>query len=98
LLRPEQLTALPVERLKESLAEWQGFQRHDPLQTHTPPDRLLVTDLITSTSERLEQCHCASVEDVRQRPQKIVGLSPETAAMTRELKRFLYERLYAIRM
>ncbi|MDX9953631.1 MAG: deoxyguanosinetriphosphate triphosphohydrolase [Anaerolineae bacterium] len=96
LLRPEQLTGIAWwERLKESLG-WNGKDFNDMIRYRLTRRLigLLVTDLITSTSERLEQCHCASVEDVRQRPQKIVGLSPETAAMTRELKRFLYERLY----
>lgn len=96
LLRPEQLTGIAWwERLKESL-NWNGKDFNDMIRYRLTRRLigLLVTDLITSTSERLEQCHCASVEDVRQRPQKIVGLSPETAAMTRELKRFLYERLY----
>lgn len=96
LLRPEQLTGIAWwERLKESL-DWNGKDFNDMIRYRLTRRLigLLVTDLITSTSERLEQCHCASVEDVRQRPQKIVGLSPETAAMTRELKRFLYERLY----
>jgi len=96
LLRPEQLTGIAWwERLKESL-NWDGKGFNDMVRYRLTRRLigLLVTNLIESTSERLEQCHCASVEDVRQRPQKIVGLSPEPAAMTRELKRFLYEHLY----
>lgn len=96
LLRPEQLTGIAWwEQLKESL-NWDGKGFNDMVRYRLTRRLigLLVTNLIESTSERLEQCHCASVEDVRQRPQKIVGLSPEAAAMTRELKRFLYEHLY----
>ena len=36
----------------------------------------------------------ASPDDVRALPGKVVGLPEESAEMTRELKRFLYERLY----
>ncbi len=96
LLRPEQLTGIAWwERLKESLG-WDGRAFNDMLRYRLTRRLigLLVTDLIEATSERLETCACASVEDVRNQSQKVVGLSPEAAAMTRELKRFLYENLY----
>ncbi len=55
---------------------------------------LLVTDLIEETSRRLDEAGCASPDDVRSLPENIVALPPETEAMTRELKHFLYENLY----
>jgi len=35
-----------------------------------------------------------SPDDVRGLPENVVAASPETRAMTRELKHFLYEQLY----
>lgn len=96
LLRPEQLTGIAWwERLKESLG-WDGCAFNDMLRYRLTRRLigLLVTDLIEATSQRLEACACASVEGVRNQSQKVVGLSPEAATMTRELKRFLYENLY----
>ncbi len=96
LLKPVQLEGIAWwERLKESLG-WDGCAFDDMIRYRLTRRLigLLVTDLIEATSQQLEQCGCASVEDVRQRSQKIVGLSPVIAAITRELKRFLYENLY----
>ncbi|HOC20197.1 MAG TPA: deoxyguanosinetriphosphate triphosphohydrolase [Anaerolineae bacterium] len=96
LLRPEQLNGLAWwEHLKVSLG-WDGGHFNDMVRYRLTRRLLglLVTDLIEATSARLEAEGCASVEDVRQCPQKMVGLSPGVAAMTRELKHFLYENLY----
>lgn len=96
LLRPAQLNGIAWwERLKESLG-WDGTDFDDMIRYRLTRRLigLLVTDLINATSERLEQCECASVENVRQRPQKIVGLSPDSARITRELKSYLYQKLY----
>ena len=96
LIRPAELEGLAWwARLKESLG-WDG--RHfDEMIRHRLVRRLLgllVTDLIEETSRRLDEAGCASPDDVRSLPENIVALPPETEAMTRELKHFLYENLY----
>lgn len=55
---------------------------------------LLVTDLVTETARLLETTGVASPDDVRACAINVVALPAETAVMTRELKRFLYENLY----
>ncbi len=55
---------------------------------------MLVTDVIEETARRIEATGVKSPDDVRGLPENVVAASPETHAMTRELKRFLYERLY----
>lgn len=54
---------------------------------------LLVSDLIATTRERIRASGVTSLEDVRSAPH-LVGLSEDTAAANRQLKRFLNERLY----
>jgi dGTPase len=55
---------------------------------------LSVTDLLEETARRLEAAAPASVEAVRMHPHNLVAFSPEVEGMNRELKRFLFERLY----
>jgi dGTPase len=82
-------------RLKESL-HWNGHH-FNPMLRYRLIRRLLgllVTDQIAAINQRLEEAGVASPDDVRALPGKVVGLPEESAEMTRELKRFLYERLY----
>ncbi len=55
---------------------------------------LMVTDLLTETSRRIEASGVNSPDDVRRYPSVLVGYVDETRALNRELKDFLYERLY----
>jgi len=55
----------------------------------------MVTDLVGHTSQQIEQAGVASVDDVRRQAGNLVGFSPDTQAMNRELKAFLYRNLYA---
>jgi dGTPase len=54
----------------------------------------LVTDLIEATARRLEASGAASVDEVRDTPERIVGLGPDLAEGLTELKSFLFENLY----
>jgi dGTPase len=54
----------------------------------------LVTDLVESSAARLAASGVASVEDVRQTEQRLIGFSPELERAKRELKRFLSVNLY----
>jgi dGTPase len=55
---------------------------------------LLATDLIETTSTRVEHCGAASAEDLRRVPQRLAGFSEEFAARNAELKRFLSTHVY----
>jgi dGTPase len=54
----------------------------------------LVTDLVEHSRARIAESGVESVEDVRRLPGPVMGLSPETAARNRELKRYLHQHLY----
>ncbi len=96
LLAPEELDGVAWwEFLKQSLA-WDG-RDFDRLWRHRMVRRLLgllITDVIEETARRIKMTGVASPDDVRALPENVVAPSPQTHAMTRELKHFLYERLY----
>ncbi|HDQ35140.1 MAG TPA: deoxyguanosinetriphosphate triphosphohydrolase [Chloroflexi bacterium] len=96
LIRLEQLEGLAWwARLKENLG-WNG-EHFDSMWRYRLIRRLiglLVTDQINETARRLEASGVQSPEDIRALSENVVAWSPETAAMTRELKAFLYENLY----
>jgi len=96
LIKPEELEGLAWwARLKESLG-WDG-RRFDDMVRYRLIRRLLgllVSDEIAAVSRRLDEAGVASPEDVRDLPEKVIALPAETAAMTRELKQFLYANLY----
>ena len=96
LLAPEELDSVAWwVFLKENLA-WDG-RGFDRLWRHRMVRRLvglLVTDTIEATAQRIAETGVASPDDVRSLAENVVSASPETRAMTRELKHFLYEHLY----
>ena len=54
----------------------------------------LVSDLITTTRQRLKDNRVASVEAVRRHPDRLAGFSPEVKEDCRQIKTFLYDNLY----
>ena len=56
---------------------------------------LLVSGLIEGTVTAAEASGVQSVEDVRAHPARLAQFTPEAAATSRALKRFLYNRVYA---
>ena len=86
--------------LWEILLESIGFSRSnsmDELARHQLIRRLVgmeVTDLVDSTSARLDDSGVASVRDLQSLPYNVIGFSDEMALKNRELKDFLYKRLY----
>ena len=56
---------------------------------------LLVSGLIEGTKEAALESGCRTVDDVRRSNRRLVGLLPEPAALNRELKSFLFERVYS---
>ncbi len=60
---------------------------------------LVVTDLVRETTKRIERMLAKGdngdgVDDVRRWPESLVAYSSEVTTLNRELKSFLYERLY----
>jgi dGTPase len=96
LIKPEQLEHLGWWKyLKENLG-WDGTHFNDMVRYRLVRRLLglLVNDQVEAVSRRLEAADVRSPDDVRNLPDNVIGLSPELATMTRELKTFLYESLY----
>ncbi|MGH9508890.1 MAG: deoxyguanosinetriphosphate triphosphohydrolase [Terriglobales bacterium] len=55
----------------------------------------LVSDLIRSTLERVNEAGVRTVDDVRAWPERLAAFSPAVDAERREAKAFLHERLYS---
>jgi len=55
----------------------------------------LVTDLIASTSARLRKCEVRSLDAVRSHPRRLAALGTRLAGENRQLKQFLFTRLYS---
>ena len=53
-----------------------------------------VTDLIENTKSRIAESGVASLDEVRQYPERLVAFSPEVERERREAKTFLYKALY----
>ncbi len=96
LIYPGALDGLPLwEEIKASIG-WDGadFNR---MWRHRVVRRLLgimVRDLITETARHLREAEARSPDDVRAYADKVVALSDDMQVKTRELKHFLYDRLY----
>ena len=54
----------------------------------------LIDDLVRTTKGRIDQAGIDSPDAVRSAPERLVGFSPEVREKNRELKKFLYRRLY----
>ena len=55
---------------------------------------VMVNDVIESTQRRIDELGIKSADDVRKAGVMIGGFSPEMAVQERQLKRFMYEKLY----
>ena len=54
----------------------------------------LIHDLVTTSRSRLESLGIRTLDDVRRQPTNIVSFSTEMKELNRDLKSFLYEKLY----
>lgn len=97
LLRIDELIELPiVGRL------WTAIEDRHPEAPVEKRQRALVRDMIgtmvgdvlAETKRRIEEAGVETIEDVRSAGRSLAGFSDELAAEERELKRFLYARLY----
>ena len=97
LLDLDELIALPlIARL------WHAIdQRHPGLSTDNKQRALvrdmigyMVGDVLAETARRVREADVETVDDVRAAGRALAGFSDELAVEERELKRFLYARLY----
>lgn len=97
---------LTLEQIKNGLpyceqlfreVEWLYPEAPRKLQFNEVLRRVLdrwVGDLIGNTKAQVERLRISSLDQIREAPQRLVSLSPETEAERRQTKEFLYENLY----
>ena len=97
---------LTVDEIRRRLRLFDGFYRELERRYPQAPAKLkfnealkrmldrLVTDLIGTTSERLRSAGIRTLEDIRRWPERLAAFNPEADAERREVKEFLYEKLY----
>ncbi|NOY14448.1 MAG: deoxyguanosinetriphosphate triphosphohydrolase [Deltaproteobacteria bacterium] len=69
-------------------------ERRQVLQTISYLIGGLIRDLVSTTTDKLEKLHIQTLEDIRRQPENLASFSPQMQELNRELKKFLYAKLY----
>ncbi len=97
---------LRLPQIRQRVHSFDRYYREAESQYPDAPDKLkfnealkrvldrCVTDLIENTRRRVEESGVASLDEVRNYPERLAGFSPEVEAERAEAKAFLYEALY----
>ncbi len=96
LITPADLSGLGLWEFVRASIGWQA-ETLDELTRHRLIRRLIgleVEDLVQATHARLQADQVASVEHLQRLPHNVIGWSAELTARNRELKKFLYARMY----
>ena len=99
LLHIDELVVLPIVR-----RAWDAIEQRHPGLSMEKRQRALVRDLIGTmvgdvlgeTRRRAAEADVESIEEVRAAGRSLAGFSSQLEAEVRELKRFLYDRLYGL--
>lgn len=97
LLKIDELVELPIVRRL-----WEAIEKRHPGTSIDKRQRALVRDMIgtmvgdvlAETERRVGEAGVETIEEVRSAGRSLAGFSDPLAAEERELKRFLYSRLY----
>lgn len=95
MITPRMLDGIPLWEILAESVGWQGDL--DDLSRHRLIRRLigiLVTDMIESTSDRLLKSGVKSVDELQKLEYNVIGFSEELHRRNRELKDFLFSKLY----
>ena len=96
MITTRMLIGITLWELLTGHIEWQGPELED-LDRHRLIRKLIgieVTDLIKATDERIKDSGAKSPLDIQKLKQNVIGFSEETLRRNRELKDFLYTRMY----
>lgn len=99
LLDVEELIELPLINML-----WKAIELRHPAIAADKKQRALVRDMIgymvgdvlAETHRRVSDCGVETIEEVRSTDMQLAGFSSELQSAERELKRFLYARLYGL--
>ncbi len=90
------LAGMPIWEMLVNSVDWKGVLLDD-MTRHRLIRRLIgmsVTDIVTTTAEKIKKSHVKSAQELQELPYNVVGFSEETHRRNRELKDFLYKNLY----
>ena len=96
MITPRMLNGITLWELLTGNIQWQGPELED-LDRHRLIRKLIgleVTDLVNATDERIKDSGAKSPLDIQKLKHNVIGFSEETHRRNRELKDFLYARMY----
>jgi dGTPase len=96
MLSPHMLEGIALWEILAESFNWRG-PTLDEMARHRMIRHLIgleVTDLIQATDQRLRESGAKSPEDIQRLPYNLIGFSEEMHRRNRELKDFLYAKLY----
>jgi dGTPase len=96
MLTPSMLDGIALWEIVRETFKWSGPQL-DEIARHRMIRHLvglMVTDMVESTDQRLRSSHVNSPLDIQKLKHNVIGYSEDMQRRHRELKDFLYNRLY----
>jgi dGTPase len=96
MINPQMLGGIAIWEILVESFKWRGPQLED-MDRHRMIRHLvgmLVTDVVQSTDSRLKESGAKSALDVQKLSYNVIGYSEEMRRRNRELKDFLYSKLY----
>lgn len=96
MINPQMLDGIALWEILKETYNWRGPMLDD-MERHRMIRQLvgmLVTDMVEATDNRLKESAAKSVLDIQKLPYNVIGFSEEMQRRNRELKDFLYQKLY----
>jgi dGTPase len=96
MITPHMLEGIPLWEILVKEADWRSNEL-DSLSRHQMIRHLIgleVTDLVHTTDQRLRESGVRSVEELQRLPYNVVGYGEDMHRRNRQLKDFLYAKLY----
>jgi dGTPase len=96
MITPQMLDGISLWEILRETYKWQGpylddITRHRMIRQLVG---LMVTDMVEATDKRLRESHAKSALDLQKLKHNVIGYSEEMQRRNRELKDFLYKKLY----
>ena len=96
MITPQMLDGIALWEILRETYKWRG-PNLDEIERHRMIRQLvgiMVTDMIESTDKRLQESRAKSALDLQRLKHNVIGYSEEMQRRNRELKDFLYKKLY----
>ncbi len=96
MITPEMLDGIALWEILRETYSWRGPQL-DEMERHRMIRQLvgfMVTDMINTTDTRLKESKVKSANDIQKLKHNVIGYSEDMQRRNRELKDFLYKKLY----